>query len=206
MLAQVDALQNKIRELESAKAEPAPEPEPDPEMLAQIDALQNKIRELESAKTESETEPDPVQMRRIAQIQDQLEQMESVSARSSELLLLVRKLEERIAHVESNIPAEPDKKSFQPSLRDDSDLLTKLDTLQSRISQLESLPTENFDQSLLDQLTVLQKMITSYKRSPSLAPAQAERLAVLHGRIKKLRAAVRRRTKSRRTDKTPSAV
>ena len=175
-------------------------------MLAQIDALQNKIRELESTKTESETEQDPAQMERILQIQDQLEQMESVSARSSELLLLVEKLEERIANVESNISAESSKKSSQPPLQEDSDLLARLDTLQSRVSQLESLPSESFDQSLLDQLTVLQKMITSYKRNPSLAPAQAERLVDLHGRIKRLRAAVRRRAKSHRTDKIPSAA
>ena len=175
-------------------------------MLAQIDSLQNKIRELESTRIESETEQDPVQMERILQIQDQLEQMESVSTRSSELLLLVGKLEERIANVESNISAESSKESSQYPLQEDSDLLARLDILQSRVSQLESLPSESFDQSLLDQLTALQKMITSYKRNPSLASAQTERLVDLHGRIKRLRAAVRRKTKSRRADKIPSAA
>ncbi|MCE2508229.1 MAG: hypothetical protein J4G04_02865, partial [Nitrosopumilaceae archaeon] len=178
----------------------------DPEMLAQVDALQSKIQELESAKAEPASEPDLAQMERIAHIQDQLEQLESVSAKNSELLLLVRKLEERIAHMKSESPAEPDKKPSKSSSRSNSGLLIRLNTLQSRISQLESLPKESFDQGLLDQLAVLQKMITSYKRNLSLAPAQADKLIDLHGRIKKLRAAVRRKAKSRRTDKIPSAA
>ena len=223
MVALVGVLQDKMSEMEDAPPpEPVPDPaqaeriaelegrikemeaaaaEPDPEMVALVGVLQDRMSEMEDAPPPKPV-PDPAQAERIAELLEDIKHLEATSTSNAELLRVIGKLEERIAHVESDVPSETAQKPFQATLQVESDLLSRIDSLQTKISQLESLPAENIDGGIFDQLTALQKMITSYKRNAPLDSAHIERLTELHVRVKKLRAAYKRRTGAHRTART----
>ena len=82
LLDQLETLQNKLTEIESAPP-PEPEPKPDPqqaeriaELEAQLKTLQNKLTEIESAPP-PEPEPNPQQAERIAELEAQLKTLQN---------------------------------------------------------------------------------------------------------------------------------